>query len=122
MGHVIQWTDHNAIISFSGHVDYEDIVEADNTLYADARFDSCCYQIFDFTEMSSLSLDEEEMRVISRLDKGAARWNNKLRLAIVSTDEKMIKLTGYYKRQVREIGWKVQQFDALKDAIAWCEE
>ena len=56
MNFKFHWIENNAIISFEGEISFEDIDQANNMIYGDARFDLMDFAIFDFRNIHGLNL------------------------------------------------------------------
>ena len=80
----IEWKDSNVIVSFAKNLTYKDSYEANNLIYGDPRFDNMKYQIADFSNIEKAEFTEDEIKIISTLEKSSAIWNNNnIKMAIV---------------------------------------
>ena len=122
MSYNITWQDSNVIISFEGNVNYQDINEADNIVYGDSRFDDMKYQIADFSKIEKFELTEEEVQVIAMLDKSSSRWNNKIKLAVVTLDLYLLERIKPYIETMQDTEWSIKIFENIFEAKKWCIE
>lgn len=77
MGFNIKWTNSNPIITYSGVVNYETIINSNNVIIGDARFDDMKYQVFDHSQVDKLVITQKELEMIGVLDKNSTVWNKK---------------------------------------------
>ena len=122
MSYNITWQDSNVIISFEGNVNYQDVNEADNIVYGDSRFDDMKYQIADFSKIEKFELTEEEVRIIAMLDKSSSRWNNKIKLAVVTLDLYLLERIKPYIETMQDTEWSIKIFENIFEAKKWCIE
>lgn len=117
-----KWIDCNFIVSFLGDIGFKDIVEANNIIFGDIRFDQMKYQIFDYSQINSVDLKVDIAEVISRLDLAAKVWNNKVKVATVTPDPDLKKLIANYNEKMADSPWLTKTFDTLEEAMQWCTE
>ena len=122
MSYNITWQDSNVIISFEGNVNYQDVNEADNIVYGDSRFDDMKYQIADFSKIEKFELTEEEVQIIAMLDKSSSRWNNKIKLAVVTLDLNLLERIKPYIETMQDTEWSIKIFENIFEAKKWCIE
>ena len=122
MSYNITWQDSNVIISFEGNVNYQDVNEADNIVYGDSRFDDMKYQIADFSKIEKFELTEQEVQIIAMLDKSSSRWNNKIKLAVVTLDLYLLERIKPYIETMQDTEWSIKIFENIFEAKKWCIE
>jgi hypothetical protein len=123
MSYRLEWTDNNIRVIFEGDVNFNEINRANNTIYGDSRFELMNYCIFDFQKIKKIDISEEEMQIISTLDKSSSRWNNNLKLAIISNDNENIKeVITNYVNLMKDNNWSIEIFNNLASTIEWCQE
>ena len=122
MSYSLTWQDSNAIMSFEGNVVFQDLYEADNIMYGDSRFDNMKYLIVDFSKTEKLELTEEETQIIAELDKGSSRWNNKIKLAVVTSDSYLIERIKPYIESMQDTEWSIKIFENIFEAKKWCTD
>jgi len=121
MNYIIRWTPSGFSVHFEGNVTFKDIEDSGNVLYGDSRFDNVELAIFDYSNATTLDLSIVDLRIISTLDIGASRWNDKLKLALVTNknNPKITKICNTYKRFMKENNWKIEIFEDVQDALKW---
>lgn len=122
MVYAIVWNSKGAITRFTGKVGIEEINQANNEHYGDARYDEIKYQLFDFTEADLSSIAADDAKYPAAYDKAATIYKFYLRVAMVVADdytqalcEEYIKLSQRYNS-----GWEFGVFSTLKEALTWC--
>jgi hypothetical protein len=55
------------------------------------------------------------------MDKNSSSWNKKMKVALVSKDQSIIKLIDIYKRAMESTDWLVKIFPDIDEAKKWCE-
>jgi len=120
MSYKINWQGSNPIITFEGTVTSADIIEVDNILYGDVRFDSMRFQLFDISEIANVVFKDEEVKLIGVLDKTASRWNNHVRVGVVTNHPEVIKLNQTYKESIEGTNWEIKWFETYKETYKWC--
>ena len=120
MSYKLTWQDSNAIISFEGIVVFQDLYEAGNIMYGDRRYDNMKYQIADFSKTEKFEVTEQEIKIIAALDKSSSRWNNIIKLAIVSSDSCLLKKIMPYIESMKDTAWSIKIFENIFEAKKWC--
>lgn len=121
MSFKLNWINNNIVITFHDELNSEQLHEADNAIYGDARFDNMKYQIFDFTHVTKINLSHAEVEIISVLDKNATRWNNSVKVASVTSNNYMREMVDIYTKGMRETNWISKTFDTIEQAKKWYE-
>ncbi|MDX2432087.1 MAG: hypothetical protein QNK35_14210 [Bacteroides sp.] len=98
MSYQTSWQGSDVQITFEGRVVFDDILEADNLLYGDPRFDTMKYTLFDLIKVEKFDVSKREAEEIAALDSASSVWNNKIKVAIVARELRscrhIIRLTG----------------------------
>ena len=124
MNYEAKWSDSSVSVRFEGAVTFRDVEDSGNNIFADERFDSLELAIIDFSRATSLNLSKMEIRVISTLDSGASRWNDRLKLALVTNknNPRITKILAIYIRFMKGNNWKIELFEEPQDALKWGSE
>ncbi len=124
MNYEAKWSDSSVSVRFEGAVTFRDVEDSGNDIFGDERFDSIVSAIFDFSMVSTLDLSKMEIRIISTLDIGASRWNDRLKLALVTNKNspKITKILAIYTRFMKGNNWKIELFEDAQDALKWSSE
>ncbi len=122
MEYELKWHDNNIVVKFEGNVTYENIVNVDNYIFGDSRFDSMKFAIFDFSKVNNVIITKEELSIISVLDSGASRWNKKLNLIFITNENNNFvhETVITYTNLMKENSWEIKHFLKLEDALEWC--
>jgi len=115
-----EWIDNNAHVTFGGELVFNDINQADQKIFGDLRFDLMKYAIFDFSNIKKLNITTEEAQIIGLLDKSSNIWYRNIRIALVSTNPKLIELSEIYKTNLTGSKWTAQIFKDFDSALKWC--
>ena len=124
MNYVVRWSESNVSVRFEGAVTFRDVEDSGNDIFGDERFDSIELAIFDFSMATTLDLSKMEIRIISTLDTGASRWNDRLKLALVTNKNspRITKILAIYMRFMKGNNWKIEIFEEPQDALKWSSE
>jgi len=115
-----RWLDCNIIVTFFGEISYKDIMEANNVIFGDLRFDKMEYQIFDYSKIEGIDLKDDVSEIISRLDLASIIWNNRVKVATVTQDSYLRDLISVYNKKMKSSKWQAKTFDTIEDALKWC--
>jgi hypothetical protein len=118
----IIWQEKGILFVHSETVTVDEVLEANNVMYGDPRFDKIQYQISDYTGVTSNLITFSDARVVGKLDNTSSVWNPKMLIAIVSTDENFHPVIRKYFESFKNQGWKGGIFNTLGDAYKWIEE
>ena len=115
------WEPVGIVWEFYGDVTAEEIQNANNEFYEDARSDKAKYQIIDALKVKSVEWNEIDISVVAAHDIGANHSIKDLNVAYVADDDEIIsKLEKYIEISRRmETSWRFMGFKSLKDAKEW---
>ena len=123
MSFKIDWKGSNIIISFTKDFTYKDSYEVNNLIYGDSRFDTMKYQLADFSKIEKAEFTEDEIRIISTLEKSSAIWNNNMKSAIVTSPNVNLSfITEPYFEIMKNTNWEFKIFENRIEAEKWCTE
>ncbi|WP_299528808.1 hypothetical protein [uncultured Lutibacter sp.] len=119
----IEWKGSNVIVSFTKDFTYKDSYEVNNLIYGDSRFDSMKYQIADFSKIEKVEFTDEEIKIISTLEKSSAIWNNNMKSAIITSESVCLSfITEPYFEMMKSTNWEFKIFKNRIEAEKWCSE
>lgn len=119
----IEWKDSNVIVSFAKNLTFKDSYEANNLIYGDPRFDNMKYQIADFSNIEKAEFTEDEIKIISTLEKSSTIWNNNIKMAIVISDSVCLNfIIDPYIDGMKSTNWEIKIFKNIIEAEKWCFE
>lgn len=121
MSYKIRWETNGALIKLSGTVKIDDFLESNNQFYGDPRFDTMQYQLVDGLDFDVIDISEEDIKVVSTLDKTASRWNREIKVAFILKDKIAIELANEYSKGLEGSGWQTAIFESEKEARNWIQ-
>lgn len=121
MPHNTIWEKEGIYWQFFGIVPLQEIREADNEVYGDARFDDLKYFIWDATDVKQLDLSENEVDVPASLDTITTSYKPTMKGAFVAGDKGVRGGIERYIKTSLELGstWKFKLFENIQDARKW---
>ena len=123
MSFKIEWKGSNVIISFTKNFIYKDSYEVNNLIYGDSRFDTMKYQIADFSKIEKAEFTEEEIKIITTLEKSSTIWNNKMKMAVVTSNTVCLNfILDPYIEGMQDTNWEFKTFKNSIEAEKWCSE
>ncbi len=119
MGYSIRWEKKGVFVEMEGEVDSTELGHINNRLYADERYDKISFQMLDMSA-ANVRLSKEEVLEIGTLDMEASRWNNTMRMAFLSPNDKVRELfEKYYIKQMAETEREIEAFESRDEALRW---
>lgn len=126
MPYTLKWIGSNVFVTMLGEITFDEIIKCNELIYGDYRFDSMIYQLVDFTKITDFNMSEKfepsEFQQLIVLEKSATRWNNDVKVAIVSTNDFINSLMEEYANSLKDTGWKCGIFECVQSAKKWCLE
>ena len=119
MSYTISWTETGVIWTYTGLLTGSEIIESNDAIYGDARFDDLRYQIVDMSGVDSFQVSELEMRQMAHLDKAAARTNPHIRIAVVAPAGPAREVAEAYAKHSTDAIWKSETFNRMEEAQDW---
>jgi len=114
------WEEKGVLFSHSGIVTNQEVMEMNNLMYGNPKFDSISYQISDYTLVESNHVTHSGAKVIGTLDNKSTIWNSRfMRIAIVTTDKNFIPIVHLYFGEFSGTNWEGRIFDTLEQAYLW---
>ncbi|MFB6317661.1 hypothetical protein [Saccharicrinis sp. FJH54] len=120
MSYTMEWCDSDVYITFGDRVEGEEILLVDDIIYGDSRLEEMHFQLFDFSQTIHVNMDVFDMKVIGVLDKKASRWNDHVKVAIVTTNNELEQLVDYYAGIMADTNWQIKLFTTKPEAVSWC--
>ena len=109
---------------FSDLVTEQDIVESNQVVFGDSRFDEMRGQIVDFSAVSDVDIGDpalltEKIRAVAEMDKAAAKSNPHIKVATVVTHEALAAIAHLYAAELADSPWQSEVFNNLEAAQQW---
>lgn len=121
MAYQITWKEKNVFVQIKGVITFEDLMEMNNKIYGDARFDSLNCQIVDYREIDQANISNDEIEIISSLEKASSYWNKNIKIANIASASKTIELIEFYSEMLKGSGWQFAIFTSKEEALEWCK-
>jgi head-tail adaptor len=119
--HATHWSSRGVTWTFRGVVSGRELVEANQEVYADERFQRIRYQVVDLTNVERFDVTAADMRMVALNDHAASLLNPRVRVAVAATDELVRFLSLYYEGQSSDSTWDQQVFDTTAAAEEWAK-
>ncbi len=118
------WKENGIVWKFFGYVTAGEIEEANEEFYRDERSDAAKYQVIDALEVSKVEWNEIDIKEMAAHDKGASLYLNRLKVAYISDDEKVIGVLKKYMEisRILNSSWKFKGFTAKEPAMEWVQK
>lgn len=119
MGRVICWEAPDGVLKrYFGHVTDSEVLEGNQQVEADPRFDELRYVVNDFTDCTSLETSSPDVEAIAAIDGAAAVSNSRIRIAIVATHVDVLAVSRAYASSSRN-PYDTRIFESVDEARAW---
>lgn len=115
----IKWDKRIVHVKFRGIVTAQDLIDSNNYLISNANFEKTHNQIFDFLDITDFQITKEDIQIIGTMDKAQAEWNKSMKVAIITKDDSVRKITREYEKILRGSGWVTQIFENPETAENW---
>lgn len=119
MPYQIIWSEDGVEWTYSGVLTGTEIIQSNEAIYGDPRFDDLRYQIVDFTEVETFEVSEQDMKRMAYYDRVAARSNPRIRLAVIAPEATGRSVAETYEKHNQEPGWEQRIFETRAEARAW---
>ena len=120
MSYSVEWNGRLHICTFTGTTSGIEIIECNDKLQGDSRFDGIRATIWDFSQVEDFDLTVEQCVRIAAQDKAAAKTNPRIKIAIVA-DQNIVKRMMYlYESEVVESSFETEVFQSKSEAMRWC--
>ena len=118
----INWDKEGVYLKFRGVVNAQDLIDANNYLISNARFESITYQIFDFLDIDDFKVTSFDISIIATIDKSQTEFKKEMKIAILTRDETVKEITKEYDQQMIGSGWITKRFEDVNAAREWTKE
>ena len=104
---------------FTGKVTLTDFLEAYRELYGEHNLYRQKYQIGEFTDVDSIELSSEDIRIIAQLEIDASKRNPNIFIANVAGTELEFGLSRMWQILADECAFEIEIFRKREDAMQW---
>lgn len=119
MPYNINWTKSCVEWKYFGFLTGKEILESNNAIYGDERFDELKYQIVDLSGVDFFDVSEHDMQHMAALDKAAAKSNPNVRVAVIAPIGKAQEVANAYTKYSQVSTWESASFETREEAINW---
>lgn len=119
MPYDIIWNAHFVTFNYHGHVTSQDLIESNQEVYGDPRFDLLHWELVCFDETESVSFNPANVRLIAYMDQAAAKSNSKITIAFVGKTKIIEEVEAAYSNTGVEPAWALIHFDNREEAISY---
>lgn len=104
---------------FSESTSGEEILGSNLSIQGDHRFENINYIINDFTNVVSFEISDLDVEILATIDNVSTLSKKRLQIAIVVTNEELIKWTHLYLQKMQGSSYECQIFSNYDDAYKW---
>lgn len=124
MPYEFKWGDEGTEVIFHGKLSYEDIREADDMHYGDARFDKIKYQLYDFSRADLSQISINHTKQAAAHDVASISYKPNFKVALVTLDSYTRTLCEKYIDDSIKLrsSWSFAIFDNYAEAKSWCTQ
>lgn len=121
MPYRINWGKRYVVFAYYGDVTANDILESNQIVYGDERFDALRWEFVCFDEAETISFTRESVRVVAYMDQGAAISNPNITVVFVGASETLDKVNSCYAQVDGQRKWTVKSCETRDQAIELME-
>jgi len=118
----IKWNRNGVYLQFRGVVSSQDLIDANNYVISNAKFEQIKYQIFDFLQIDDFNITSYDMTIIGTMDKSQSEFKSEMKVAVLTQDRYVRDLTNEYNQLMAGSHWITQIFPDLESAKNWVEK
>ncbi len=123
MSHTYNWIGNNPRFTFEGKIDFDELKIAHNELYGNSKFDLVEFCIINLLK-ADFKISQNQILMLTELDKGASRWNENLILVIIidENNDNLKQVAAQYMALMKDSKWEIILCNTLKEAVEWCNQ
>lgn len=115
----INWDKEGVYVKFRGLVTAQDLIDSNNYLMSNAKFDSINYQIFDFLDIEEFKVSSYDISIIGTMNKSQSEYNKDMMIAIISEDNNVKEIIKEYDQLLFGTNWISKGFSSVENARTW---
>ncbi|MCP3965469.1 MAG: hypothetical protein GY718_03820 [Lentisphaerae bacterium] len=122
MSYDIVWNNDGTIMNFYGNISINEIDESNDMLYKDQRYETHKYSIANFLNATSdNTINEDSVMFPAAMDRGAAEYIKKMKIALVTTNKHVLRLCQHYIdiSKILKSTWEFGIFSSVEEALIW---
>jgi len=115
----INWDKKGVYVKFHGIVNAQDLIDANNYVISNAKFETINYQIFDFLNIEDFKITSYDINIIGVMDKSQTDAKKEMKVAIVTQDDYVREITTEYDQIMSQSNWETKIFPNYEMALEW---
>lgn len=115
----INWDKKGVYVKFRGIVTAQDLIDANNYVLSNAKFESINYQIFDFLRIDDFKITSHDITLIATMDKSQTESKEEMKIAILTGNNYVKEITSEYDQFMIGSDWKTKIFETAEAAKDW---
>ena len=121
MPYKITWEVNGIYREYYGTVSSEDVINSNNEFYDDMMSDKSLYQIIDFSDISKLEADNEEIKYAIAMSCGHSLTNKNIKIAcVIRRSEIILSIATCIKELIKiQPNWSFRVFEDISSARKW---
>lgn len=121
MPHTNTWTEDSLYRKFTGEIGPDEILISNFETHKHPKFSLIKYIINDFTEVTSVNIDNSHTKIYATTDDIISNTKGELKIAIVVQQEAHIDLANTYRLGMKNNNFECEIFKTLTDAENWAK-
>ncbi|MAD96325.1 MAG: hypothetical protein CMB99_03265 [Flavobacteriaceae bacterium] len=110
----------NPCVRFSKDSTFQDLIDANTYLTTFSNYRFTEFEIWDFSLIDDMEIDESMVELATAVDLGASYENQNLKVAYVGHVKELEMLMSDYLEALKNTNWEIRLFEEFKDAEKWC--
>jgi hypothetical protein len=119
MSYEVIWEEKGIHWKYKGVMSNNDLLQSNQSIYGDPRFDKMRYQIVDMLDVESFEVDLETMEEVTVMDMAASKTNPLVIVAVVATRLQAKRFIEIYETTAGGAPWNTELFESVEEARAW---
>lgn len=118
----INWDKKGVYLKFRGVVTAQDLIDANNYIISNAKFDSIDFQIFDFLDIEDFKITSYDITIVGTMDKSQIAFKKNMKVGILTRDDYVKDIISEYKKIMEGSNWITQIFSDVDCARKWAKQ
>jgi hypothetical protein len=115
----INWYKKGVYIKFRGVVTSQDLIDTNNYIISNGKFDSIDYQIFDFLDIDDFKITPYDITIIGTMNKSQSEFKENMKIAIITNDDYIQNIIQEYEGLMKGSKWLTKNFPDVESANKW---
>ena len=123
MPYQLIWKEDSLVQKYVGEISPDEIMQANNAIYGDPRYDALRVKIADFSDANGDEITQESIQTVASLDKASSVWNRHLKVAVLAptvlSPAEMRHYALQYKEELSTTDWEIDFFSTRQELDNW---